>query len=137
MLAPLTSLRIQKKRLKTKAWKEQNPRRIWAATAYKSAKARARKKGVPFNLTIEYVMSIMPDRCPVFDTEFKFCGNKVSSDVSPSLDRIVPAMGYVEGNVKVISMKANNIKNKYCSEDIFIVAKWLQGIEKDEAWQTT
>lgn len=133
----LTPLALSRKRIRTKKWKEQNPRRIWAGTAYKSAKARAKKKEVPFNLTIEYVMSIMPDICPVFGTEFKYCGNKVSGDTSPSLDRIVPALGYVEGNVKVISVKANNIKNKYCSEDIFTVAQWLQGIEKDEAWQTT
>lgn len=137
MLTPLALLRIKKKRLKTKAWKEQNPHRIWAGTACKSARQRAERKGVPFNLSIEYVMSIMPDKCPVFGTEFKYCGNKVSSDTSPSLDRIVPALGYVEGNVKVISVKANNIKNKYCSEDIFTVAEWLRGIEKDEAWQTT
>lgn len=133
----LTPLALSRKRTRTKKWKEQNPRRIWAGTAYKSAKARAKKKEVPFNLTIEYVMSIMPDICPVFGTEFKYSGNKVSGDTSPSLDRIVPALGYVEGNVKVISVKANNIKNKYCSEDIFTVAQWLQGIEKDEAWQTT
>jgi len=134
MLTPLTLL---KKREKTKTWKEKNPRRIWAGTACKSAKYRAKRKEVPFDLTIDYILSILPDTCPIFGVGFKYSGNGKCSDNSPSLDRIVPELGYIEGNVKIISMKANNIKNKYCSDDIYKVAEWLRGIEKDEAWQTT
>jgi len=31
--------------------------------------------------------------------------------MSPSIDRIIPSKGYVMGNVKFISYKANRIKN--------------------------
>ena len=130
MLTTLTSLTsIAKKREKTRIWKEKNPKRQWAGTAYKSAKYRARDKGIPFNLTIDYVLSIVTDSCPIFNTPFKFSGNKVVQHESPSLDRIDPAKGYVEGNVVVISSKANNIKSAYKSSDIFRVAEWLQTIE--------
>ena len=127
MSTTLTSLAV--KREKTRIWKEKNPKRQWAGTAYKSAKYRAKKKGIPFNLTIDYVVSILTDRCPVFNTEFKFSGNGFARNESPSLDRIDPAKGYVEGNVVVISSKANNIKSAYKSSDIFTVASWLQTIE--------
>ena len=126
-LTKLTSL--ANKREKTKSWKLNNPKRYWAGTSVKSARRRAKIKGIPFNLTIEYLLDIVTDRCPVFNTEFKFRGNKVARDESPSLDRIDPTKGYVEGNVVVISSKANNIKSAYKSTDIYKVAQWLQEIE--------
>lgn len=113
----------------TKLWKERNPRRIWAHTACKSARHRAKKKGVPFEITTDYVESILPDECPIFNTPFKYYGNKVAGELSPSLDRIDPAKGYVKDNIVVISNKANTIKSAYKSRDIFIVAQWLKGIE--------
>lgn len=126
-LTTLTSL--DRKREKTKIWKEKNPKRYWAGTAYKSARRRAKIKGLPFNLTIDYLLSIVTDTCPVFNTEFKFRGNKYMRSDSPSLDRIDPAKGYVIGNVVVISTKANNIKSAYQSKDLYKVAQWLEQIE--------
>ena len=45
---------------------------------------------------------------------------------SPSLDKIIPSKGYVEGNVAWISFKANAIKNDANSEEILKVSKWLK-----------
>jgi hypothetical protein len=126
-LTTLTSL--ERKREKTRIWKEKNPKRQWAGAAYKGAKFRAKGKGLPFNLTIDYLLSIVTDSCPVFNTVFKFSGNKFARDESPSLDRIDPAKGYVQGNVVVISNKANNIKSAYKSKDLYKVAEWLEQIE--------
>jgi hypothetical protein len=126
-LTTLTSL--TRKREKTKIWKEKNPKRQWAGTAFKSARTRAKTKGLPFNLTIDYLLGIVTDQCPVFNTQFKFSGNKFARDESPSLDRIDPAKGYVQGNVVVISNKANNIKSAYQSKDLYKVAQWLEQIE--------
>jgi ribosomal protein L9 len=47
-------------------------------------------------------------------------------DISASLDRLNPSLGYIEGNVVVISMKANAIKNAYGAQDIARVAEWLE-----------
>jgi len=121
---------IAVKREKTKQWKVRNPKRQWAGTAYKSAKYRAIKKEIPFNITIDYVESILTDTCPIYGTEFKFSGNGQMQPTSPSLDRIDPAKGYVEGNVVVISCKANNIKSAYKAADLYKVADWLYEIEK-------
>lgn len=125
----LTSLTQSHRNEYKKAWMDKNPRNVWAKHARRDAKLRAAKKGVPFNLTAKYIRSILTDFCPVFNTEFVFRGNGKILPTSPSLDRIDPAKGYVEGNVVVISSKANNIKSAYKSRDIFQVAQWLEQLE--------
>lgn len=109
-------------------WRAKDPKRAWAVYATGGAKARAALRGIPFTLTSEYVLSITPDSCPVFGTPFSFIGNKVVSANSASLDRIDPDKGYVQGNVAVISAKANAIKNAYDAADIRRVADWLEGV---------
>ena len=108
------------------------PKRAWAAYAVKDAKKRAETKGVPFDITRSYIESILPDECPVFGTKFTWIGNGKIRPESPALDRIKPSLGYIEGNVHVISVKANNIKSAYNSQDILTVARWLQNIEQNK-----
>jgi hypothetical protein len=130
MLTPLTSLEEEPpKKHRSTSWKWKNPKRAWATDSVKNAKLRAKNKGLPFDITVEYIENILPDNCPVFNTPFIYRGNGVAGEKSPSLDRIDPVKGYVEGNVVVISSKANNIKSAYKSTDIFMVAAWLQTIE--------
>lgn len=130
MLTPLTSLEEEPpKKQRRPSWKWRNPKRAWATDAVKNARLRAKNKGLPFDITVEYIESILPDKCPVFNTPFVYRGNGKVVFTSPSLDRIDPVKGYVEGNVVVISSKANNIKSAYKSTDIFMVAAWLQTIE--------
>ena len=111
-----------------KKWRKNNPKRYWASRASRAARLRAEKRGVPFDLTPEYVMSIMPDRCPVFGTELTYAVVSKNRDFAPSIDRIHPEKGYVPGNVVVVSMRANLIKSKYGSKDIYKVAVWLKKI---------
>jgi hypothetical protein len=47
-------------------------------------------------------------------------------DNSPSLDRIVPEKGYVAGNIRVISQRANRIKSNATVEELRAVLKDLQ-----------
>lgn len=75
------------------------------------AKTRARLKGLPFDLTLETLPAI-PEFCPLLGVRLTSAigrGNATAS--SPTLDRIVPSLGYVKGNVQVISRRANTIKS--------------------------
>jgi len=127
MLTSLTS--IEKRKISRAKYEQDNPRKIWAKYANKDARKRALKKGVPFDITAAYILSIMTDTCPIYGTEFKWLGNGSILPTSPSLDRIDPAKGYVEGNVVIISSKANNIKSAYKAADLYKVADWLYEIE--------
>ena len=79
-----------------------------------SAKSRAKKHGIPFDLTIEDVK--IPTVCPILGIPI-FWGSKIT-DNSPSLDRIIPDLGYIKGNVCVISYKANRYKSNM-TRDMF------------------
>ena len=116
----------EKARQAKQKWKEKDPKRAWSVYATGGAKTRSYVKKVPFDLTSEYVQSITPDFCPIFETKFVFTGNKKMCPESASLDRLDPEKGYIMGNVVVISMKANTIKNAYNSNDLYAVANWLQ-----------
>jgi hypothetical protein len=105
-----------------------HPKRYWAKNAFKHARDRARTKSLPFTITRKYVESLIPDICPVFGTSFVFYGAGSSSLDSPSLDRLHPELGYIEGNVAVISMRANNIKSSASSDAVLKVAEWMRGL---------
>lgn len=109
-----------------KKWCEMHPKQHWIIRAVSRAKKRAELCGVPFDITVTDIENIMTDTCPIFGTEFKFIGNKTSKGDSPSLDKVDPIKGYVVGNIEIISMKANVIKQNATSTEIFKVAEWLK-----------
>lgn len=72
------------------------------------AKSRAKKRGLEFSITMADV--VVPDICPLLEIPIHKKGY-IQTDNSPSLDRIDSSLGYVPGNVQVISQKANTIKS--------------------------
>ena len=116
----------EKAKIAKQRWREKDPKRAWATYSTGTAKARAALKKLPFDITSEYIDSITPDACPVFGTPFQFIGSKKMSVDSATIDRLDPEKGYVKGNVVVISLKANTMKNAYNSTDLFTVAEWLR-----------
>ena len=93
------------------------------------AKIRAKKKSIDFNIDLEYIKHIYPENnmCPYLKKKF-VRGKGFSCATSPTIDRIDPTKGYVKGNVEIISMKANIIKNDSSFEEIEMVAKRLKEI---------
>lgn len=118
--------RSAKGRARCRRWRYNNPMFVWCSNARENARRRSKKCKIPFDLSSDYLRSIVPAECPVFRTPFVFMGNKVQGPESPSLDRIVPEKGYVEGNVVIISLKANQIKSAYGLKDIKRVAEWME-----------
>ena len=92
-----------------------------------SAKARAKKYAVPFALTPADI--IIPKRCPALGIALQRRLG-ASADNSPTLDRIIPSLGYVRGNVEIISSLANRIKTNASVEQIALVLKWLRRQQK-------
>lgn len=94
------------------------------------ARARARKKGVPFALKLSDIE--VPTHCPALGVPLvKGIGRGPGPQPnSPTLDRIDPALGYIPGNVVVISHRANAIKSDATVDEIERVAAWLRGLDR-------
>lgn len=92
------------------------------------AKKRAKKSDIPFNIEPEDIPNI-PEYCPVLGIYIKN-GIKSSHDNSPSLDKIIPELGYVKDNIRIISHRANRIKNDATVEELKLVYRDLLKITK-------
>lgn len=88
-----------------------------------SAKKRAKRNGLDFDLCIDDI--VIPPTCPVLGITLSNT-NKVSCYNSPSLDKMIPSKGYVKGNVNIISMRANFIKNNATYDEIKQILKWME-----------
>lgn len=92
-----------------------------------SAKARAKKAGIPF--AIKAADITVPEYCPILG--MKLARGKIGDrENSPSLDRLIPELGYVPGNVAVISFRANRFKNDAGPEELRLIADWIESKTK-------
>lgn len=73
----------------------------------RQARYRAAELGIPHDITYEDLE--VPDRCPILGIKFRW-SNKITEE-TPSLDRVIPELGYVKGNVRIISARANRLKS--------------------------
>ena len=87
---------------------------VWIKAALGRARKRARKSRVEFDLMPEDLA--FPNVCPFTLLPFEFNG---ASPQNPSIDRIKPDRGYVRGNVRIISMRANIAKSDITDPAIF------------------
>lgn len=100
-----------------------------------SARRRAKKIGVPFDLKADDLRPL-PTTCPILGVVLKTNNGKggVPGPNSPSLDRLVPERGYVKGNVRIISYRANALKNNATPEELRLIADWIENERKDIDW---
>ena len=90
-----------------------NPNARWRSTAFSNAKARAAEKGIPFDAeAVSQVVQTIPAHCPYLHIPLVIGVGSGHTDRShcPSIDRIKPYLGYVAGNLQIISQLANRMK---------------------------
>lgn len=140
--------------LKNKAWRAQNKEKLqayeksnfrkeknkqWRITkreedryrfVWYAAKRRAKNNNIPFTITKQDIINICPsdNKCPVLGIILEF-GNKISQDNSPSLDRLIPKLGYVPGNIALISYRANRIKNDATVDELEKICSFMKSLE--------
>jgi hypothetical protein len=89
-----------------------------------NAKYRAKRFGVPFSI-VEADVPI-PELCPILGIRLEK-QRDIHKNNSPSIDRVNPKLGYVVGNVQVISHRANYIKNNETDPKVFeAIASYLR-----------
>jgi hypothetical protein len=85
---------------------------------------RAKKKGIPFELSNEWAKARWTGHCELTGLPFNLSHTFVSSD-SPSIDRIVPEKGYVPDNCRFILSAVNNLKGTGTDTDMLLIARIL------------
>lgn len=103
-------------------WRTWTPKERWVFTVFSEAKRRAKDNGLPF--TIERHKIETPDVCEVLGAPLIY-GQDVSERNRPSLDKIIPSLGYVPGNVRTISARANRLKNDANLDEMIKIAEYV------------
>lgn len=95
-----------------------------------AAKKRAKNKSLPFNITVDDIY--IPEICPILEIPLEVSKTGKPSANSPSLDRIIPSLGYVKGNIMVISHRANTMKLDASIEELIKFSEYMLNKLKEE-----
>jgi hypothetical protein len=111
---------LQRKLNQQTRWHQEHP----ASVLLNSARQRAKHHHVPCTITEADIR--IPKYCPALGIKlvFKLRAGQKNRENSPSLDRIIPARGYIPNNVVVVSELANRIKTNATPEQILRVGKF-------------
>ena len=98
-------------------------------------RCRAKANNLPFNLTEEDLT--IPVLCPVLNIPIYQCWGTAdvedNKDSCPSVDRVIPCLGYVKHNVRIISARANRIKTDSTPQEIKLVYEYTMR-ESKRSW---
>lgn len=96
--------------------------------AIRGKKTVSKNIGVPFNLSVEDVER--PTHCPVLGLELDYSADATKRALNKaSLDRFKPELGYVKGNVRVISCRANFLKSNGTLDEFIKLVEWMKDNE--------
>lgn len=107
---------------KQKQWKINNQEKY----LLQGARARSKKYNVPFDIDVSDIQ--IPSHCPYLGIKLE----PFSEWSSPSLDKIRPELGYVKGNVQVVSTLANTMKSSASIEQLVTFATNVLRLHKTE-----
>lgn len=113
------------KKIYTARHAKNKPLYLWS-----SAKQRARRKGLPFTISVSDV--VIPDTCPVLGIPIDWR----SRDYAASIDEIVAGGGYVPGNFCVVSGRTNRIKSDASLSELQAIVLYvkIRGDERYGKW---
>jgi len=90
----------------------------------------AEKEGIPFTITFDELEK--PEFCPVLGVKLNYgCssgidGKQTRDPNKASIDKLVPSLGYVVGNVYIISWKANKLKSNMSIEELERILDYMK-----------
>ena len=94
---------------------------------WKSAKRRAKTKGLDFDIEVSDI--IIPQLCPLLNIPIIHkVGHNCRNPNAPSLDRIKNHLGYVKGNILVVSWRANFLKSDATIDELRLLLTNLESI---------
>ncbi len=101
----------------------------WPTLILYDIRCRAKRKNILFDLVAEDL--VVPEICPVLGIKLssgaglgKNCRGRAES---PSVDRFDNNKGYTKDNVRVISLRANQLKSNGSLEEFERIVKYMKG----------
>lgn len=92
---------------------------------FQSAKRRAELKGIKFAISESWVIDkIKIGFCEASGLKFHLLAG-IRSPQAPSIDKINPNLGYIEGNCRVVCWMFNAAKNRFSDADVLNFARAL------------
>jgi len=73
-----------------------------------------------------------PQTCPITKQKIDWKVLKKHTQNSPTLDKIVPSLGYVSGNIKIISHFGNTLKSSNSIETLKNTIEYLEDCEREK-----
>ncbi len=92
----------------------------------REARRRAKERGVEFDIRPDQIEWPKDNLCPVLEVPLERNKGVVMAN-SPSLDRIHSHLGYVKGNVRVVSWRVNNLKSNLTTEQVENLLLMMKG----------
>ena len=105
------------------SWRQANPLK----NALIRARARAKVKQVDFRITEKDFPHPLPTHSPISGVELKYGGGqgRIPADNAASIDRRNSALGYIPGNVFIISFRENTLKRDGTAAELRAIADWM------------
>lgn len=117
-----------------------DPVALWAVNARNWAKDRSKRVAVPFSLEHQNILEALKlskSRCTYCGNELNFRGTTRTRRTSPTLDRILPELGYIPKNVVVCCYRCNMIKNEASPEELQRLAEIVLMLVRNRKLRTT
>lgn len=95
------------------------------------SRENARQRNIEHSITLEDIK--IPQYCPYLNIALTFEWNKTKSLTDASVDRIDSSKGYIPGNVQIISLKANIMKNNATEKELIMFAHGILNVHSRNA----
>lgn len=104
---------------------------------YLSARDRAKRKSLPFNITKEYLKELWDKqggKCAIcgIPMTFEQCNGRTPTNVS--IDQINHKEGYVIGNIQLVCMAVNQMKSDLEMGDLYVFCKAILESKNAKKW---
>ena len=96
------------------------------------AKNRAKEKNLPFDIDADYVFQLYNKQnglCAISNLEFNLAKPDKAGHTrfdAPSLDRIIPELGYTKGNVRLVIYQVNCALSNFGLDTFLYVINKIQ-----------